>query len=182
MPSTFCAGAPPFLRSATVLRRVEGGMKHFVAAPEDVVGKSRLIGIRFAMLTLRLMENWRRIFHDNDTALIALAIAVIMSERLMRTEVEPELETLAVPMPLETLAKCNISSVAAATGLNRETVRRRVNHLISMGMVVKENGAIRLAPGFTQQESVLDVVQQQFDEWRRTTTDLLRFGVVAERR
>ena len=156
-------------------------MGSFIAVPEAAAAKNRLVGIRLAMLTLRLMENWRRLFGDNDTALIALAIVTIMSERLMRSQLDPAHESLTEPMPLEALTKCNLSSVAAATGLNRETVRRKVNRLIVIGLVVKEDGAIRLAPGFTQQMVARDVVQQQFDEWRRTTADLVRFGVVRER-
>lgn len=153
-------------------------MAEFRTSPKTVAAKNRLIGIRLAMLTLRIMENWRRLFRDNDSAMIALAIAVIMAERLMRSELDSDLESLTVPMPLEALSKCNISSVAAATGLNRETVRRKVNHLMEIGIVVREDGGIRLAPGFTQQELAGEVVQRQFDEWRRTTFDFLRFEVV----
>lgn len=83
--------------------------------------KNRLVGIRLAMLTLRMRDNWIRLFGDHQTALIALAIIVIMSERLLRSQLDPELESLVVPMPSEDLAKCNLSSIAAATGLNRET-------------------------------------------------------------
>lgn len=154
-------------------------MTEFKTSPKAIVAKNRLVGIRLAMLTLRMMENWRRLFRDSDSAMIALAIAVIMAERLMRSELDPDLESLTVPMPLEALSKCNISSVASATGLNRETVRRKVNRLVEIGMVVKEDGGIRLAPGFTQQALAQDVVQRQFDEWRRATADFLRFGLVS---
>lgn len=92
-----------------------------------------MIGIRLAMLTLRMRDNWIKLFGDHQTALIALAVVVIMSERLMRSELDPELETLTVPMPTANLAKCNLNSIAAATGLNRETTRRKVDQLVRRG-------------------------------------------------
>jgi hypothetical protein len=145
-----------------------------VVSTSQAEQKSRLIGIRLAMLTLRMRDNWIKLFGDHQTTLIALAIVVIMSERLLRSEVDPELKTLAVPMPTRDLAKCNISSIAAATGLNRETTRRKVDQLVRMGLVVRDKGAIQLRPGFTQQKLARDVVRTQLDELRRTLNDLLR--------
>lgn len=145
---------------------------------ENSTAKSRLVGIRLAALTLRLMENWRRIFPDYDSALIAIAIVVIMAERLMRADLEPDLESLELPMPTERLAKCNISSIAAATGFNRETTRRKVDALVRAGIVVREGRSIMLAPGFTQQDFVISQVQMQLEQFRRTRDDLERMGVL----
>lgn len=134
------------------------------------------------MLTLRMRDNWIKLFGDHQNALIALAIVVIMSERLVRSELDPELETLAVPMPTADLAKCNVSSIAAATGLNRETTRRKVNELVRKGLVIREKGAIQLRPGFTQQKLAHDVVKIQLDELRRAMNDLLRMEALELRR
>ncbi len=45
----------------------------------------------------------------------------ISSERLLRDELDPHLECLSVPLPIEALASCNINSIAIATGFNRES-------------------------------------------------------------
>ena len=74
-------------------------------------------------------------------------------ERLLRTELGPEYESLDKPMPMTDLSRCNINSIASATGLNRETARRKVNQLVESGLLVKDGRAISLAPGFTQQAS-----------------------------
>ena len=145
---------------------------------EKAAAKSRLVGIRLAVLTLRLRENWQRLFGDQDSMLIALAIVAIVSERLLRTELDPEFESLEKPMPLDELSPCNINSIASATGLNRETARRKVNLLVESGMLVKDGGAISLAPGFTQQALACDVVQGQLDEIRRAVNDLIRIGAI----
>jgi DNA-binding IclR family transcriptional regulator len=81
-------------------------------------------------------------------------------------------------MPLEELSSCNIHSIAAATGLNRETVRRKVEQLVKRGLLTKERGAVRLAPGFTQQALACEVVKSQLDELRRAINDLIRAGAV----
>ena len=148
------------------------------AESETLVRKSRLVGIRLAMLTLRLRENWIRLFGDQETALIVLGIVVISSERLMRTDIDDELENLMVPFPVEQLASCNISSIAAATGFNRETTRRKVEQLAKAGFIIRDGNVIRLAPGLVQQELVLEVVQSQLAEVRRAVNDLLRMEAV----
>ena len=153
-------------------------MVRLTTPAEKAASKSRLVGIRLAVLTLRFRENWQRLFGDQDSTLIALAIVAIASERLLRAELDPEFESLEKPMPLADLSPCNINSIASATGLNRETARRKVNQLVESGLLVKQGGAISLAPGFTQQALAGDVVQAQLDEIRRAVNDLMRMGAI----
>ena len=158
-----------------------GSMVQLVTDAKAADAKSRLVGIRIAMLTLRLRNNWAQMFGDTDTAAIVLAVVAIASERLMRADLDSELETLALPMPTEALAHCNISSIAVATGLNRETTRRKVDQLIRKGLLVREDSSIRLAPGFTQQKATRSLVTAQLDELRRAVDDLLRIGALTVR-
>jgi hypothetical protein len=158
----------------------QGTLVQLATACENAIAKSRLVGIRSAMLTLRMMENWRSLFGNGDAAMIGLAIVAIMSERLMRVELASELESLALPMPIKDLGRCNISSIAAATGLNRETTRRKINQLIASGLIVREGNAIMLAPGFTQRKEAAEIVQTQLDELRRAANDLIRIGAVTD--
>ena len=153
-------------------------MVRITTPAEKAATKSRLVGIRLAVLTLRLRENWQRLFGDKHSMLIGLAIVAIVSERLLRTELDPEYESLDRPMPLSELSTCNINSIAIATGLNRETARRKINALVESGMLVKDGGAISLALGFTQQALAHEVVQAQLDEIRRAVNDLIRVGAV----
>jgi hypothetical protein len=130
------------------------------------------------MLTLRLRDNWIRLFGDHDTALIALAIVVITSERLTRAELDAQLQTLTAPLDPDALAMCNLSSIASATGLNRETTRRKIDELVRSGLVVRRGQFIRLTPGFAQQNLASEVVKTQLDELRRAVNDLLRQGAM----
>jgi DNA-binding MarR family transcriptional regulator len=142
--------------------------------------KSRLAAIRLAMLTLRLMENWRERIQDYDTIMIVIAIGAITSERLTRTELN-ELEDIARPLPTGLLGSCNISSIAEATGLNRETTRRKVNRLEADGFIVRaDDGTISFTPGYMQDPHVRQVVFTQLEALRRTTNDLVRDGIFAQ--
>src|ERR1051325_5192402 len=87
---------------------------------------SRLVSIRLTMLTLRCMENWRAGIDDCEKALILVAVMAISGERFTRGEqLDPELKSLRNPIPPELQTPCNVSSIGAATGLNRETARRK---------------------------------------------------------
>jgi len=71
---------------------------------------------------LRLLEQWRdHLGVDHDGALIVLATLAITMEN-MRAYLSLRSEFLDVrntEIPLESLTKCSVSSIAAATGLNR---------------------------------------------------------------
>ena len=110
---------------------------HLTVDRESTEANSRLTGIRLALLTSRCMENWRRGIGDGDKAMILLAVVAITGERLTRIELDDELKTLDRPLPGELRGECNISSIAAATGLNRETTRRKVNALVESGYLVR---------------------------------------------
>ena len=146
--------------------------------PEEAIRKNRLVGIKMVLLSLRLRDNWARLFGDTEAAAICLAIVATVAERLIRVDLNDDLRSLSIPMPTEALTGCNISSIAVTTGLNRETTRRKVNRLIAEGKVVRDRGKILLAPGFTQQEIASSIVHEQLDELRRTANALLRMGVL----
>lgn len=141
--------------------------------------RGRLTAIRLTMLTLRMMENWRRNVRDHDSIMILLAVVAITGERLTRSSLEPRFKRLAEPMPAEQLSRCNTSSLAAATGLNRETARRKVNALIERGFLVKAaDGSINYKSGHLQQDHVQEMVCEQLDAVVRLTNDLCRDGTL----
>lgn len=142
--------------------------------------RGRLTAIRLTMLTLRLMENWRRKVADLDSVMILLAVVAITGEKLTRCILEPGLKSLANPIPPEQLSQCNVSSLAAATGLNRETARRKVNALIEQGFLVKSaDGLINFRSGHLQQDYIHDLVREQLDAIVKLTNDLCRDGALS---
>lgn len=141
--------------------------------------KKRLVATRLALLTLRYMENWRRIAEDYDEAMIAVAVAAITTERLTRRSLSENQMDLEHPLPRELYGNCNVQAIAHATGLNRETARRKINRLVEQGLLERVGpNAILLKPGFPQQKLVADLIDDQLEVFRRTADALLRDGVL----
>lgn len=153
-------------------------MVRLITDSEAAAAQSRLTGIRLARLTLRLRGSWTELFGSPDAAAIALAIVAIGSERILRDRLDPDLRSLEVPLPAEAFGECNVSAIAKATGLNRETARRKVDELVQRGIVVRRGSTISLAPDFTQQPAVIEMVRMQLEHLRIATNELIREGII----
>ena len=141
----------------------------------------RPAGIATALFTLRSMELWKRDVDDYDRAMILIAVVVITAERLLRTELDPDDRPLGKAIDPAKLRKCNISSIAHATGLNRETTRRKVNELIEHGWLTRlEDGTVGFRPGLVQEAQTRDVISAQVSEIATVANQLLKIGVLAE--
>ena len=143
-------------------------------------GFSRLVSIRLTMLTLRCMENWRTGIDDCEKALILVAVMAISGERFTRSEeLDEDLKSLRNPVPPERLPPCNISSIAAATGLNRETARRKVIELAEAGILDRSaNGMVSFKSGFLERKAMSELVRRQLEAVVRVMNDLIREGPV----
>lgn len=139
---------------------------------------SRMAVIRLATATLRYMENWRHLAGDYDSAMIVVAIIAISAERLTRGEgLKGQLRDLRTPLPPGMMGPCNISSIASATGLNRETTRRRIGELERAGLLIRGlDGNVGFVPGLAQAPQTLEIVIRQLQTMARVTNDLVRDG------
>ena len=139
----------------------------------------RLAGIAIALFTMRSMERWRANLTDYDCVMIMIAVIAISSERLLRTELEPELRRLDAPMDPTRRSKVNVSSIAHATGLNRETTRRKVNDLIRDELLARlDDGSIGFRPGLVQEQRIRDQVRGQLGEIAAIDKQLRKLGVL----
>jgi len=146
---------------------------------EALKANSRLTAIRLALLTSRSMENWRQGVGDNASAMILLAVIAICGERLTRTELPEALRNVATPLPPGFAAECNVSSIAAATGLNRETTRRKVNALVESGDLARSpDGEISYPIARQQDPATLDFVRRQLEAVARFANEAIRDGVL----
>jgi hypothetical protein len=153
---------------------------------EAAEAKSRLVHLALLGLNLRFMENWRsaqidsgRQVLDYESLMILMAIIVISAERVFRTELESDLQTLANQLPASNFARVNLSSIAAATAINRETVRRKVNNLQKAGWVSRDQDGIRTVPGVIPYEVLRNSISAQVDALTRTANQLARLGVLS---
>jgi len=146
----------------------------------EAEAQSRLTAIRMVSMTLRLMERWRGLVGDNDGAMIMMAVALINTESLTRTElVEQGIADIKNGVPPNLLRRCNISSVALATGLNRETTRRKVAYLVEAGLLARgEDGHVYLQPELRIREEMAHTVRSQLDTFAKTANEFLRDGTL----
>jgi hypothetical protein len=148
-----------------------------VVDPTVAETKSRFVAIRLLSMTLRLMENWRRMADDHDCAIILVAVAVINFEKLTRMKVERDLEDIRNIVPPEMMTVCNITSIALATGLHRETTRRKVAHLAERGLLVRSaDGSVQFSPNYGDRDESVALLRVQLETFARTANELLRDG------
>ena len=125
------------------------------------------------------MENWSKLTGGYEEALILVALAAITTDKLSRTEMTPFEMDLRNVLDRSSYANCSISSIAEATGLNRETARRKINGLIERGYLAKDAaGFVVFQPGYQQKELVREVLNAQLEAFRRTAEALVRDGVL----
>ena len=146
----------------------------------EVETKGRVIGLRMALMTLRVMEHWRQHLSVNyEEAMIVLATAAITMEKFTRSEFQPGLENIRRAVPPAQLARCNVSSIAVAVGLNRETARRKVNRLVENGMLLKDrDGSLHLSPEYTLSVPTSDMMMRQLEALVHTVNELVRDGIL----
>lgn len=146
---------------------------------EQACAKSRLAAHRIISMRLRLLALWRDVTGGHEESLIIMAVVAITGDRLFRTEVSPELRNMAHPVPRTLLGRCNISSIAAATGLNRETARRSINRLIERGILERApDRSIHFTAGRLQGSNAFRISEMQLEEFARTANALMRDGVL----
>jgi hypothetical protein len=113
---------------------------------------------------------------DIDLAIIAGAAALAATEGLMRdATMRREFADINTIIG-DRQRGCNALSIAAATGLPRETVRRKMGRLVEMGILVRRD-----AGNFIWQPGVLQAPphRQMLDEWAAETLRLLNECVEA---
>ena len=132
------------------------------------------------MLTLRCMENWRHDVEDCEKALILVAVMAICGERFTRgVQIEEEFRDLRTILPEDRIPRCNISSIASATGLNRETARRKVNELIEAGMLERcPAGRVSIRPERLDTETTVQILRRQLEAVVGAMNQLIRDGAV----
>ena len=146
----------------------------------EAIANSRPVGVRMALMTLRLLENWRgHLGLDHDSALIILATAAITMEKFTRLDFEPEHRDIRRTMPAGLLTRCNVSSLAAAAGLNRETTRRKVQALLNGGkLVADDKGSLRLSPDYTREVQTSEMMSSQLLTLVQTANGLLKDNIL----
>lgn len=132
-------------------------------------GYSRALGIYSMEYLLRTLRNLGPIFNfDYERAIIALSVTMGNVQHLVNSpDLEPYAD-LSTIIPPELQRPVTRLAITRATGLPRETVRRKVAALIEAGVLIKDQrGGVRMTPGLLNVDPMRDAVEQNDADVRR---------------
>jgi hypothetical protein len=156
------------------------------------------MGDRVATNPVKMAENWRvamtalsNLFlttHRTMTQaapigptelLIYVTVSVANVQKLMRERVIPECYAATEILPREWVVPISRNAIATASGLPRETVRRRVAAMIESGMLIEDpRGGVTLPVGVIKDRGYEPLLEAMMTDFARTAETLLRIGVI----
>ncbi|MBI1181063.1 MAG: hypothetical protein GC201_10930 [Alphaproteobacteria bacterium] len=151
-----------------------------VAPSEEFEAKSRVFMYEFCELLCKVLPGYGQMFRgDLAKVFILLALAAANVQRLMASQQRGAFEAMKERVPGELQTPVNALSVAEATGLPRETVRRKLKEMITSGAVVEdERGGYRLRPGTFQQEQMTELYFASFRAFAKAADVCLEAGLL----
>jgi len=129
-----------------------------------------VLGIYSMEYLLRTLRNLGPVFNfDYERMIIALSVTMGNVQHLVNSpELAGPYADLSTIIPAELQRPVTRLAITRATGLPRETVRRKVASLIEAGVLMKdERGGVRLTPGALTAEPMLGAVEQNDADVRR---------------
>lgn len=150
--------------------------------PAEAISPVALWSLMLELFTTlhRVFSTYRRTVGALDEVLIQLAVVVIIAEHLARDGLEEELFDLKRQLPRDRLHFCNVSSLAAASGLPVETTRRKTLDLVVQGRLQRDaSGDVQFAPGILQQPKFNQLVLDHVVQLTGLANRLLQLGTLA---
>jgi hypothetical protein len=153
--------------------------KRFQIVHKDRETKSRLFAMAFGRYFQRVCRLQRELSDgDIDLAIIAGAAAIAGTDALMRDATQrrdfADMKTIVG----ERQRGCNALSLAEATGLPRETVRRKMKQLVEMGILVRRGARdYILRPGVLQSPPYRQLFEELSAETLRLLNACLEDGI-----
>src|SRR6185503_13319377 len=125
--------------------------------PRGILAANGLIVIEGLLRIMRAAgDNYG---HDYEAILIYWSVVVASVGRLLRNEDQVRLiEGGGAPLPPEEHHAISARAIAEATGLPRETVRRKIAALVADGYLAQDSRGVRSLPGLLDQRGNAQVV------------------------
>jgi hypothetical protein len=130
---------------------------------------------------LHRTDEIRRASYGNDLNLAAIGetVGVTASEPSRRDPAfQQKFADLRAVMGIEGQRAVNALSIAHATGMPRETVRRRLHELVKRGVLLKVRGGYVTRPGFVQTSANLALAERAMREAVHFINECFNFGLV----
>ncbi len=144
------------------------------------VDNSRLFSIAFLRYFMRIWHMNMVLFDgDVELAIISQAVGIISVEELLKDpERKKEFRALSTLVGLDRQTGTNALTIADATGLPRETVRRKMQQLVKLGILVKRGTAdFVLKPGAIQGTAFGGAMANVESETLRFVNECLHEGI-----
>ena len=138
--------------------------------------------IHLIMGFIQRVDTLRRKAHfgDMDQAIIAGMVAIGGLDHMMKVpEFREAFGDTRTIVGVEGQRGVNAFSIAEATGIPRETVRRKLKELVSRGVVMeKERGRYIMTPGFVQRPENDAALQQVLSHFLQLMNEAVKLGIV----
>jgi hypothetical protein len=139
---------------------------------------SRAITYFVTEFILRSAESISELYdHDYEMAIIFMTISNRAAEKVMNDpKLREQYASYTSTIPPEHALLISRMALARATGLPRETVRRKVAKLIEMGWVVELADGLRARPDLNRHSNYIGAIEPLAQNLRRLFTMLLAIG------
>ena len=120
--------------------------------------------------------------HDYEAILIYWSVVVVSVGRLVRADDQTRLiESNAQPLPEDEHHAISARAIAEATGLPRETVRRKIAALVADGHLAQDSRGVHTRPGLLDQRNNAQFVSLATREIKRMAHAMEHMLQVSER-
>lgn len=146
----------------------------------DGRGNSRLFIALMATMMLRVDSHRRRVFGDIDLSTISDTVGLAAAEAVMRdASSRDRYRSLETVIGITNQRGINALSIAQATGIPRETVRRKLKLLVKRGFALEQApGRYIIKPGVVQKPEHLAIYERCMHEAVRFMNECLVMGLV----
>lgn len=151
---------------------------HEAQDQSGVLPGERAKAIASLEILLRMIRKAVDCFPEDDleTIVVALTVAVASSGRHLRDPAILDLMT-DENLPPDLLRPTSGRAIAEATGLPRESVRRRIDQLVAAGRLTREAGGVRMSEGALQRNRNLEFVRFLIQEMDTASARIRRFDI-----
>lgn len=128
------------------------------------------------------VDNARRELYFGDLALASVAGTIALQSidpKMRDTAFRDKFSDLRSIIGVQGQHPVNALSIAEATGVPRETVRRKLKILLQKGVIIEQSrGLYVIKPGFAQSPQHIAVIEQAVRDAIQLLNDCLRVGLV----
>lgn len=111
---------------------------------------------------------------DIETVIVFMTVAAASTSRHLRDPVVLDLVDHG-PLPDHLHRPTSGRAIAEASGLPRETVRRRINDLVKCGLLKRDHGGVRTTSGLLKRADLLEFARFTVQELSTVSARLSRF-------